>query len=93
LDQDAVAFLPLFPDAFAPGVQVPEDEKTHNFSLEMADDAVAVGALPAVFHVGRFIHAAGDFDPQVLVGSVFRYFHLVPFGDLLAGRVKAETIQ
>ena len=42
--------------------------------------------LPAVFHVGRFIHAAGDFDPQVLVGSVFRYFHLVPFGDLLAAR-------
>ena len=38
--------------------------------------------LPAVFHIERLVHAAGDFDTQVLVGRVFGNFHFVPLGEL-----------
>lgn len=37
---------------------------------------------PAVFHIERLVHAAGDFDTQVLVGRVFGNFHFVPLGKL-----------
>ena len=35
-----------------------------------------------MFHIERLVHAAGDFDTQVLVDGVFRNFHFVPFGEL-----------
>ena len=38
--------------------------------------------LPAVFHVERFIHAAGDLNAEVFVGGTFWYFHFMPFGKL-----------
>lgn len=38
--------------------------------------------LPAVFHIERLVHAAGDFDTQVFVGRVFGNFHFVPLGEL-----------
>jgi hypothetical protein len=37
-------------------------------------------AIPAVFQVGRLLHANGDADFQILVGAAFRHRHLVPFG-------------
>ena len=38
--------------------------------------------LPAVFHVERLIHAAGDLDAEVLISGTFRHFHFMPFGKL-----------
>jgi hypothetical protein len=35
-----------------------------------------------VFHIERLVHAAGDFDTQILVGRVFGNFHFVPLGEL-----------
>lgn len=41
-----------------------------------------------MFHIERLVHAAGDFDTQVLVDGIFWNFHFVPFGELCNEREK-----
>ena len=39
-----------------------------------------------MFHVGWFVHPAGDFDAQIFVGRVFGDLHFVPLGNLALQR-------
>lgn len=46
-----------------------------------------------MFHVERLVHAAGNFDTQVLVDSIFWNFHFVPFGELHDGNTQTPRIK
>lgn len=46
--------------------------------------------LPAVFHILGFVHANGQFDPEVLVGASLGQGHLMEFRLLRAVRSRVE---
>ena len=52
-----------------------------------------VSHSPAMLHVERLIHAAGDLDLYVLVLSVFRHRHLVPLRHLKPAQSRVTSGQ